>query len=687
MKKVLLSLLTLFIVLSQGIVCSFASDNELIRLQNYYKNNSVLESPDDIMAVEAIGLEVEDGFSLYDIVNQDFKSLKFSMLAKNIIALSVSGYDSRNIEGQDLVSLLESYIQENGDLVSNDGWHIDVYSLPWVIYALYIVDSPKLEIVADYLASLQDKSGGFGNYGWTDSDTTGQAIEAFVLVNKDKYKSNIDLGIQYLLNMQNEEGYFIPYFAGSANVDTQSNVLIALLNLNKDDVVSGKYDKQENIYQLLLNYQEADGSFGNVNSCAVTARAIGAYYGEDFFKQAKKEYQELLEKNKQEEVIRRKNSYERLKGYYRDYQVESYDDVLARISMGYDIEDKIEIPKDLTQLRESDLAKVILTMVAQGQDASKAVQLLEEYVNNDGSIGNNIPSTMEVWCLFALYVVDSSKLELVADHLASTQADNGMYGFPGYEDLDTTGWVMTALSLVNKEKYNDYINKAVNVCLSQQQESGTFGIEVNEWDVYPNANTQASVLMGLMAYDRQGLDEGKYSKENHPMDILLTFQNDDGSFGWDSSEYNALATTQVAWTLGSYYNGNVFLNLKNKFKQNKVEEDVETEVIDKEETKEKEEIIKQEQVVENKPIETISTSTIVKQTQNQEVEETQNSKEETKPVENNPTKTVTKNIEEKKVVSNENIYLKYILIVLGAIVVLCLIKLLYSIIVKKDVHE
>lgn len=686
MKKVLLSLLTLFIVLSQGIVCSFASDNELIRLQNYYKNNSVLKSPDDIMAVEAIGLEVEDGFSLYDIVNQDFKSMYLSTLVKTMIAMSVSSIDLQDVNGQNLVALLESYVQDDGSVVSGD-YQADAYTLPWVIYALYIVDSPKLEIVADYLASLQDKSGGFGNYGWTDSDTTGQAIEAFVLVNKDKYKSNIDLGIQYLLNMQNEEGYFIPYFAGSANVDTQSNVLIALLNLNKDDVVSGKYDKQENIYQLLLNYQEADGSFGNVNSCAVTARAIGAYYGEDFFKQAKKEYQELLEKNKQEEVIRRKNSYERLKGYYRDYQVESYDDVLARISMGYDIEDKIEIPKDLTQLRESDLAKVILTMVAQGQDASKAVQLLEEYVNNDGSIGNNIPSTMEVWCLFALYVVDSSKLELVADHLASTQADNGMYGFPGYEDLDTTGWVMTALSLVNKEKYNDYINKAVNVCLSQQQESGTFGIEVNEWDVYPNANTQASVLMGLMAYDRQGLDEGKYSKENHPMDILLTFQNDDGSFGWDSSEYNALATTQVAWTLGSYYNGNVFLNLKNKFKQNKVEEDVETEVIDKEETKEKEEIIKQEQVVENKPIETISTSTIVKQTQNQEVEETQNSKEETKPVENNPTKTVTKNIEEKKVVSNENIYLKYILIVLGAIVVLCLIKLLYSIIVKKDVHE
>ena len=686
MKKVLLSLLTLFIVLSQGIVCSFASDNELIRLQNYYKNNSVLKSPDDIMAVEAIGLEVEDGFSLYDIVNQDFKSMYLSTLVKTMIAMSVSSIDLQDVNGQNLVALLESYVQDDGSIVSGD-YQADAYTLPWVIYALYIVDSPKLEIVADYLASLQDKSGGFGNYGWTDSDTTGQAIEAFVLVNKDKYKSNIDLGIQYLLNMQNEEGYFIPYFAGSANVDTQSNVLIALLNLNKDDVVSGKYDKQENIYQLLLNYQEADGSFGNVNSCAVTARAIGAYYGEDFFKQAKKEYQELLEKNKQEEVIRRKNSYERLKGYYRDYQVESYDDVLAIISMGYDIEDKIEIPKDLTQLRESDLAKVILTMVAQGQDASKAVQLLEEYVNNDGSIGNNIPSTMEVWCLFALYVVDSSKLELVADHLASTQADNGMYGFPGYEDLDTTGWVMTALSLVNKEKYNDYINKAVNVCLSQQQESGTFGIEVNEWDVYPNANTQASVLMGLMTYDRQGLDEGKYSKENHPMDILLTFQNDDGSFGWDSSEYNALATTQVAWTLGSYYNGNVFLNLKNKFKQNKVEEDVETEVIDKEETKEKEEIIKQEQVVENKPIETISTSTIVKQTQNQEVEETQNSKEETKLVENNPTKTVTKNIEEKKVVSNENIYLKYILIVLGAIVVLCLIKLLYSIIVKKDVHE
>lgn len=686
MKKVLLSLLTLFIVLSQGIVCSFALDNELTKFQNYYKKHSVLSSNEEIISVEAIGLEVENGFSLYDIVNQDFKSMYLSTLVKTMIAMSVSSIDLQDVNGQDLVALLESYVQDDGSVISG-GYQADAYTLPWVIYALYIVDSPKLEGVADHLASLQCSDGSFSGSRGSDSDTTAQSIEALLLVDTQKYKNNIDLAIQYWTSLQDEYGNFKYDAVYDSSASTQASVLIALLNKSKEDVIAGKYDKQENIYQLLLNYQEADGSFGNVNSCAVTARAIGAYYGEDFFKQAKKEYQELLEKNKQEEVIRRKNSYERLKGYYRDYQVESYDDVLAIISMGYDIEDKIEIPKDLTQLRESDLAKVILTMVAQGQDVSKAVQLLEEYVNNDGSIGNNIPSTMEVWCLFALYVVDSSKLELVADHLASTQADNGMYGFPGYEDLDTTGWVMTALSLVNKEKYNDYINKAVNVCLSQQQESGTFGIEVNEWDVYPNANTQASVLMGLMAYDRQGLDEGKYSKENHPMDILLTFQNDDGSFGWDSSEYNALATTQVAWTLGSYYNGNVFLNLKNKFKQNKVEEDVETEVIDKEETKEKEEIIKQEQVVENKPIETISTSTIVKQTQNQEVEETQNSKEETKPVENNPTKTVTKNIEEKKVVSNENVYLKYILIVLGAIVVLCLIKLLYSIIVKKDVHE
>ena len=686
MKKVLLSLLTLFIVLSQGIVYSFALNNELTKFQNYYKKHSVLSSNEEIISVEAIGLEVEDGFSLYDIKNQDFNQMMLSTLTKTMIAMSVSSIDLKDVNGQDLVALLESYVQDDGSVVSGD-YQADAYTLPWVIYALYIVDSPKLEGVADHLASLQCSDGSFSGSRGSDSDTTAQSIGALLLVDTQKYKNNIALAIQYWTSLQDEYGNFKYDAVYDSSASTQASVLIALLNKSKEDVIAGKYDKQESIYNLLLNYQTDEGDFGDMWSNSYAARAIGAYHFEGFFKQAKKEYQELLEKNKQEEVIRRKNSYERLKGYYRDYQVESYDDVLARISMGYDIEDKIEIPKDLTQLRESDLAKVILTMVAQGQDASKAVQLLEEYVNNDGSIGNNIPSTMEVWCLFALYVVDSSKLELVADHLASTQADNGMYGFPGYEDLDTTGWVMTALSLVNKEKYNDYINKAVNVCLSQQQESGTFGIEVNEWDVYPNANTQASVLMGLMAYDRQGLDEGKYSKENHPMDILLTFQNDDGSFGWDSSEYNALATTQVAWTLGSYYNGNVFLNLKNKFKQNKVEEDVETEVIDKEETKEKEEIIKQEQVVENKPIETISTSTIVKQTQNQEVEETQNSKEETKPVENNPTKTVTKNIEEKKVVSNENIYLKYILIVLGAIVVLCLIKLLYSIIVKKDVHE
>ena len=179
MKKVLLSLLTLFIVLSQGIVYSFALNNELTKFQNYYKKHSVLSSNEEIISVEAIGLEVEDGFSLYDIVNQDFKSMYLSTLVKTMIAMSVSSIDLQDVNGQNLVALLESYVQDDGSVVSGD-YQADAYTLPWVIYALYIVDSPKLEGVADHLASLQCSDESVSGSRGSDSDTTAQSIEALL---------------------------------------------------------------------------------------------------------------------------------------------------------------------------------------------------------------------------------------------------------------------------------------------------------------------------------------------------------------------------------------------------------------------------------------------------------------------------------------------------------------------------
>ena len=677
MKKVLLSLLSMIIVVSQGISSLYAFDNELYKMQNYYKEQYSLANADEVMAVEALGLEVEEGFGIYDMINQDYEKMQLASLAKNMIALCVSGYDPRDINGQNIVQILESYIQDDGKVIAGN-YVADVYTLPWVVYALYVVESPKLVCVSDYLASLQDANGGFGSYGWTDSDTTAQVLEALVLTSSQRYQDHIQLAKKYLKNMQDEKGYFLAYDQGSANADTQANVLIGLLNDNKDDVVNGVYDKGENIYHLLLTFQNSSGSFGNGASNAVASRVIGSYYYGDFFKDAKQEYQDLLDKNKNEQMIKRKNSFYKLDQYYQSYKVQTVDDVITKIAMGESIDEPLDLSQDFSSLTESELSKTILAMVAQNQDTSQAVEILESYIHEDGSIGNQVPATVEVWCLFALYVVESPKLELVADHLAKTQADNGMYGFPGYEDLDTTGWVIAVLSLVDKDTYHLYLSKAIDACIKQQQESGAFGIEMNEWDVYPNANTQASVLLGLITYDKQGLDDGKYSKDNHPMDVLLSFQNNDGTFGWDSTEYNALATTQVAWTLGSYYRGNVFTKLKNMYKQNiSSTEDTVTEIID-----DKEDIKnisnQKDKINVNKTEYMISSSNDKNDSQPQKQENQIGKKQ---------VQTQTKVVEDKKEVSDENKSLKYILIVLAIITILLMIRTGYMILVKKDNNE
>ena len=677
MKKVLLSLLSMIIVVSQGISSLYAFDNELYRMQNYYKEQYSLANADEVMAVEALGLEVEEGFGIYDMINQDYEKMQLASLAKNMIALCVSGYDPRDINGQNIVQILESYIQDDGKVIVGN-YVADVYTLPWVVYALYVVESPKLVCVSDYLASLQDANGGFGSYGWTDSDTTAQVLEALVLTSSQRYQDHIQLAKKYLKNMQDEKGYFLAYDQGSANADTQANVLIGLLNDNKDDVVNGVYDKGENIYHLLLTFQNSSGSFGNGASNAVASRAIGSYYYGDFFKDAKQEYQDLLDKNKNEQMIKRKNSFYKLDQYYQSYKVQTVDDVITKIAMGESIDEPLDLSQDFSSLTESELSKTILAMVAQNQDTSQAVEILESYIHEDGSIGNQVPATVEVWCLFALYVVESPKLELVADHLAKTQADNGMYGFPGYEDLDTTGWVIAVLSLVDKDKYHLYLSKAIDACIKQQQESGAFGIEMNEWDVYPNANTQASVLLGLIAYDKQGLDDGKYSKDNHPMDVLLSFQNNDGTFGWDSTEYNALATTQVAWTLGSYYRGNVFTKLKNMYKQNiSSTEDTVTEIID--DKKDVKNISNQKDKINVNNNEYIISSSNDKNDSQPQKQENQ--------IGEKQVQTQTKVVEDKKEVSDENKSLKYILIVLAIITILLMIRTGYMILVKKDNNE
>ena len=325
MKKVLLVLSTFLFVLSSTLTFTYAANTKseaYLKLKNYYQQSNVLTTPEEIMAVEALGLEVEDHFSIPDLKNQDFKELKFSDLSKSIIAMSVSGIDPRDVNGINVVGILEAYIQADGSL-ENAGWVIDGYTLPWVVWALYIVDSSHLEKVCDYLVLQQASDGGFGGYGYTDVDTTGQVMQALCLVNKNKYESVIKHAIQYMKSLQQDDSGYKAYQYGGGNPDTQASAILGLLAYDETGLKGRNYSVNGNHpYDYLLDYQASDGSFSkssfNARTTATAALTIGSYMNGDFFIHAKKEYEQLVEKNNQENMKKRRQSYQSLYSSYEN---------------------------------------------------------------------------------------------------------------------------------------------------------------------------------------------------------------------------------------------------------------------------------------------------------------------------------------------------------------------------------
>ncbi len=270
-------------------------------------------------------------------------------------------------------------------------------------------------------------------------------------------------------------------------------------------------------------------------------------------------------------------SYTLAKSYFESVKsFQSVDEIIASESVGVESDD-IAIPEGLLETDTASLvAKAIIALTLHGDDprnyqGMNYVELLESAINEDGSVRfdsetNSFGSNNQIFCVYALYIVESDKLELAANYLASMIQDNGSFTYAGgYEDLSVTGWAVEALCLVNKTQYQSTIEKALTNILSYQKDDAGF-------DMYgygADANTQSSVLTGLLTYDSEGVKAGKYNQNgNNPYDVLLTFQNTDGSF-WSEytgiGQYNLLATVQGVQAVGYYYHGSVYTKAKDEY--------------------------------------------------------------------------------------------------------------------------
>lgn len=266
-------------------------------------------------------------------------------------------------------------------------------------------------------------------------------------------------------------------------------------------------------------------------------------------------------------------SYNAAKSYYsQTKELYGLDEVLAYEALG--LQSESLIVKELVKTDyASDIAKTIIGLVLHGDDPRdfegvNYVEMLENCVQENGAVDKTNSSTyanFQFMCVNALYVVNSSKTELAADYLASLIDSEGAFGSSWGSSLDITGWVVETLSLVNKTKYHTTIDKSIQHFKSVQEPSAGY----KDSFMGVNASTQACVLMALLTYDQTGVKATTFNQgDNNPYDVLLTYQNDNGSFWYSApGEDNPFNTLQGTQTIGYYYNGSVYMKAKNEFKE------------------------------------------------------------------------------------------------------------------------
>ena len=273
---------------------------------------------------------------------------------------------------------------------------------------------------------------------------------------------------------------------------------------------------------------------------------------------------------------------QRAVSFYKGRTLESPDEVFAAESLGIEAEDQCDITELLNAFKEKDyneatlgdLSKTIITLALTKNDPRSfnnynLVEILENKVKEDGSIEGSNGTNFDIWVLFALETVSSSKVDVVADKLSTQnniEGSEGAFWYVGpYTSEDVTGWGIEALTIANKEKYQSSITSAINFLESKKKADGSYG----DWGA--SADTQAAVIEGLLTYDRDGVLNGKYdTQDSNIFKVLIDFQKENGSVeiaDWQTGivGYNAMATYHLTTCLGTYKNGSLFLKAQKDY--------------------------------------------------------------------------------------------------------------------------
>ena len=146
-------------------------------------------------------------------------------------------------------------------------------------------------------------------------------------------------------------------------------------------------------------------------------------------------------------------------------------------------------------------------------------------------------------------------VEEMAAAIVSEQGENGLFGYAGYEDTQTTAQAMLALANYDDEEYADAIDKAGEALRDCQTADGGFGY--NYGDTTSNLTATGAVLAALVGAQGDSGENMVSSEGNTPMDYLMAMADDDLSgFTKSESGNEPLAAACAALGLAAQYNEN-----------------------------------------------------------------------------------------------------------------------------------
>ena len=298
MRRILTVITSIALTFALSFSAAFASDDALVKSQNYLKTIT-LDSPDAVIAYEAAGFEADGKADslLENFKDVDYTTASYGDLAKSIIAISLLGDNPADFNKTNLVEILENRVQADGTLTDdkNGGCGATI----WTLMALETVNSDKTKTVADKLSAMAMDNGAYW-YEYqgpnADLDTTGWAMEALSVAGRSTYDAAISKAYTFVQSKLNsKDGSYDIGWGG--NADTQSCVLEGL------HVAGYKLDDQA--YNYLLSYQNEDGTFNALNyntyklepnayASLEGARALGVINNGSFVLKARKDYTKTI---------------------------------------------------------------------------------------------------------------------------------------------------------------------------------------------------------------------------------------------------------------------------------------------------------------------------------------------------------------------------------------------------------